>query len=162
MGKQYFKKVAFRKTKTKILGCLIMALLFSCSSSKVSNSFIQPSLGSRTVEILKVNGLQFKDLNKNHKLDKYEDWRLPTDERIQDLIAQMTIEEKVGFMLISTTRMAGDNVFGTPDLRGTKAEITSGFNEEDVVSNVNMFTRKPIPYPQMSTSGTTKGVMERQ
>ena len=103
----------------------------------------------------------FKDLNKNHKLDKYEDWRLPTDERVQDLIAQMTIEEKIGFMLISTTRMAGDNVFGPSNPNAQKTEITSGFNEEDVVSDVNMFTRKPLAYPQMSTSGTTKGVMER-
>jgi beta-glucosidase len=29
------------------------------------------------VKILTVEGLQFKDLNKNGKLDKYEDWRLP-------------------------------------------------------------------------------------
>lgn len=161
MGKQYFKKAAFRKMNIKILGSLMIALLFSCASNNLSKSAVQPSLGSRTVEILKVNGLQFKDLNKNHKLDKYEDWRLTTDERIADLIAQMTIEEKIGFMLISTTRMGGDNVFGTPDLRGAKAEITSGFNEEDLVSNVNMFTRKPLPYPQMSASGTTKGVKER-
>ena len=161
MGKQYFTNIAFGKTKTKVLGCLLIALLFSCSSNKVSKSLVQPALGSRTVDILKVNGLQFKDLNKNHKLNKYEDWRLPIDERVQDLVSQMTIEEKIGFMLISTTRMGGDNVFGTPDLRGAKAEITSGFNEEDVVSQVNMFTRKPIPYPQMSSSGTTKGVMER-
>ncbi len=161
MVHQYLQYSFSHRSKTKVLGCLLIALLFSCSSSKVSNSSVQPQLGSRTVDILKVNGLQFKDMNKNHKLDKYEDWRLATDVRVQDLIAQMTIEEKIGFMLISTTRMGGDNVFGTPDLRGAKAEITSGFNEEDVVSNVNMFTRKPLPYPQMSASGTTKGVMER-
>jgi beta-glucosidase len=161
MGKQYFKEVAFRKTKTKFLGCLIIAFLFSCSSNNISKSVVQPALGSRTVDIMKVKGLQFKDLNKNHKLDKYEDWRLSTDERIQDLIAQMTIEEKVGFMLISTTRMAGDNVFGPSNPNAPKTEITSGFNEEDLVSEMNMFTRKPLPYPQMSASGTTKGVKER-
>lgn len=158
---QYFQQSFLNRTKTKVLGCLLIALLFSCSTNKMSNNSVQPSLGSKTVEILKVNGLQFKDLNKNHKLDKYEDWRLTTDERVQDLISQMTIEEKVGFMLISTTRMAGDQVFGAPNPQAPKTEITSGFNEEDLVSNVNMFTRKPLPYPQMSASGTTKGVMER-
>ena len=30
----------------------------------------------------------FSDLNKNGKLDKYEDYRLPINERIQDLIKQ--------------------------------------------------------------------------
>ncbi|GAB3775223.1 glycoside hydrolase family 3 N-terminal domain-containing protein [Spirosoma horti] len=105
------------------------------------------------------NGLSFKDLNKNGKLDKYEDWRLPVETRVQDLIAQMTIEEKVGFMLISTTRLAGDNSFqqGAP-----KSEITSGFNEEDLVQNMNMFTRKPLPYPMTMAVGTTKGVMQNQ
>ncbi len=161
MINQYFQYSFSYRSKATVLGCLLMAFLFACSSSKVSNSSVQPQLGLRTVDRLKVNNLQFKDLNKNQKLDKYEDWRLPIDERVQDLVSQMTIEEKIGFMLISTTRMGGDNVFGAPNPQGAKAEITSSFNEEDVVSNVNMFTRKPIPYPQMSTSGTTKGVMDR-
>lgn len=140
----------------------LAALSFSmCSTNKTSTSMTQPQLGFRTAEMLKINNLQFKDLNKNHKLDKYEDWRLPTDKRVKDLISQMTIEEKIGFMLISTTRMAGDNVFGRPNPNEPKTEITSGFNETDNVSEVNMFTRKPLPYPQMSASGTTKGVMER-
>lgn len=158
---QYFQQSFLRHPEKKILGFLLIIVLISCSTNKMSNNSVQPSLGSKTVEILKVNGLQFKDLNKNHKLDKYEDWRLTTDERVQDLISQMTIEEKVGFMLISTTRMAGDQVFGAPNPQAPKTEITSGFNEEDLISNVNMFTRKPLPYPQMSASGTTKGVMER-
>ena len=47
-------------------------------------------------EILTVDGLQFKDLNGNGMLDKYEDWRLDVDERIRDLYDQMTLEEKAG------------------------------------------------------------------
>ena len=47
-------------------------------------------------EILTVDGLQFKDLNGNGTLDKYEDWRLDVDERIRDLYDQMTLEEKAG------------------------------------------------------------------
>lgn len=48
--------------------------------------------------ILEVDGLQFKDLNKNGVLDPYEDWRLPVDVRVEDLLSQMTLEEKVGQM----------------------------------------------------------------
>lgn len=47
-------------------------------------------------ELLTVDGLQFKDLNGNGTLDKYEDWRLDVDERIRDLYDQMTLEEKAG------------------------------------------------------------------
>ena len=59
----------------------------------------QPDLGSRVAKTLRVDGLLFKDLNKNDKLDKYEDWRLPLDARVNDLVAQMSIEEKAGLMV---------------------------------------------------------------
>ncbi len=117
----------------------------------------QPTLGYRSVKIILKDGLTFKDLNKNEKLDPYEDWRLSPEVRVQDLISQMTIEEKVGFMLISTTRMAGDNAF---QQGGARTQITSKFNEEDLVQPNNMFTRKPLTVPIMSAAGTTKGVKE--
>jgi beta-glucosidase len=53
------------------------------------------------VTILTVDGFAFKDLNKNGKLDKYEDWRLSADERARDLAAQMTVEQIAGLMLYS-------------------------------------------------------------
>ena len=63
----------------------------------------QARLENRSVEIIQKGKFQFKDLNKNKKLDRYEDWRLPVQERVKDLLGQMTLEEKLGFMLISTT-----------------------------------------------------------
>lgn len=62
----------------------------------------QPVIEGRSASILVVNQLRFKDLNKNNKLDRYEDWRLPADQRIDDLVRQMTLSEKVGMMLINT------------------------------------------------------------
>lgn len=53
------------------------------------------------VKILTVDGLAFKDLNKNGKLDKYEDWRLPVDVRAKDLASQMSVEQIAGLMLYS-------------------------------------------------------------
>ena len=44
--------------------------------------------------IIEADGLKFKDLNKNGELDAYEDWRKDTEERITDLIGQMTLKEK--------------------------------------------------------------------
>ncbi len=54
------------------------------------------------VRIISVNGLAFKDLNKNGKLDGYEDWRLKDDERAKDLSGEMTIEQIAGLMLYSS------------------------------------------------------------
>jgi len=63
-----------------------------------------PTLGyspSSGVVILTLNSLHFKDLNKNGKLDPYEDWRLPVDTRAKDLASKMTIEQIAGLMLYS-------------------------------------------------------------
>jgi beta-glucosidase len=63
-----------------------------------------PTLGYSSksgVKILTVNGLAFKDLDKNGKLDKYEDWRLPVDERAKDLASKLTIDQIAGLMLYS-------------------------------------------------------------
>jgi beta-glucosidase len=53
------------------------------------------------VKILTVDGLAFKDLNKNGKLDRYEDWRKPVAERAKDLASQMTLDQIAGLMLYS-------------------------------------------------------------
>lgn len=119
------------------------------------HSVKQPVLGNRTAKILTVDGLKFKDLNKNGKLDKYEDWRLPAADRSKDLLSKMSVEEKVGFMLISTTRLKNDWSFEAPK---NKDPISSDFNEDDLVATANMFTRKPLPVPVMNAAGTTKAV----
>lgn len=62
----------------------------------------QPRLEVRAKQLIDVDDLQFKDLNGNGKLDPYEDWRLSPSERAADLVAQMTVDEKVGMMLINT------------------------------------------------------------
>src|SRR5258708_3929160 len=63
-----------------------------------------PTLGYSSasgVKIVTVDGLEFKDLNKNGKLDKYEDWRLPGDERAKDLASKMSVAQIAGLMLYS-------------------------------------------------------------
>lgn len=63
-----------------------------------------PTLGyslESGVKILTKDGCFFKDLNKNGKLDKYEDWRLSPDERAKDLASRLSIEQIAGLMLYS-------------------------------------------------------------
>ncbi|SFQ34615.1 glycoside hydrolase family 3 protein [Flavobacterium akiainvivens] len=64
------------------------------------------------VKILTVNGEKFKDLNKNGKLDKYEDWRLPANERAKDLASKMTVEQIAGLMLYSQHQKLPSNPVG--------------------------------------------------
>ncbi|MCQ2147125.1 MAG: glycoside hydrolase family 3 C-terminal domain-containing protein [Bacteroidales bacterium] len=71
---------------------------------------IQPELGARKVNIITEGKYQFKDLNKNGKLDVYEDWRQPMDTRIADLVSQMTLEEKAGLMFHPNIAVKEDGV----------------------------------------------------
>ena len=48
--------------------------------------------------IIEVDGLKFKDHNKNGTLEVYEDWRVDPETRTQDLISQMTVREKIAQM----------------------------------------------------------------
>ena len=45
------------------------------------------------IKLIQVDGLAFKDLNKNGQLDGYEDWRQDADARAADLAGQMSGEE---------------------------------------------------------------------
>lgn len=54
------------------------------------------------VKIIAQDRYAFKDLNKNGTLDAYEDWRLPVNERAQDLAKQMSLEDIAGLMLYSS------------------------------------------------------------
>ena len=51
-----------------------------------------------SVETIYKNDYLFRDLNKNQQLDIYEDARISSALRVNDLLSQMTIEEKVGLM----------------------------------------------------------------
>jgi beta-glucosidase len=64
-----------------------------------------PTLGyspKSGVKILTIDGLKFKDLNKDGKLDVYEDWRIDPKVRAKDLASKMTIEQIAGLMLYSS------------------------------------------------------------
>ncbi|PPK88355.1 beta-glucosidase [Neolewinella xylanilytica] len=139
-----------------LLGLLLSACGRTPSGESMDTAATPPTLGHRSVPLLTADGQSFKDLNRNDSLDPYEDWRLSAEERSRDLLGRMTREEKAGFLLISTTRMENDAGFGP----GGGEPIASGFNEEDQVSETNIFTRKPLDAPMMSSAGTTRAVTE--
>ncbi|MBQ2951987.1 MAG: glycoside hydrolase family 3 protein [Clostridia bacterium] len=64
---------------------------------------IQLTYMPETTTILEVDGLKFKDLNKNGELDVYEDWRKPVEDRVADVYSQMTVEEKAGLLFCTNT-----------------------------------------------------------
>jgi Beta-glucosidase-related glycosidases len=85
---------------TTVVLLLTASMLFA--QGVAEQSAFQPELAVRSKKIITVDGLKFKDLNGNGVLDAYEDWRLSSDERADNLISLMTVEEKAGMMMIDT------------------------------------------------------------
>ncbi|MDR1117423.1 MAG: glycoside hydrolase family 3 protein [Oscillospiraceae bacterium] len=54
---------------------------------------------SNSIPLIEQDGYAFKDLNKNGVLDPYEDWRLPVEDRVADLVGKMTDDDILGLML---------------------------------------------------------------
>ena len=94
---------------------LLALFVLVCSAAAVGVGFgrqqdsvpKQPILGHRSAPLLTADGLTFKDLNRNGKLDPYEDWRLPADVRTADLIQRMSLEELAGLMVHGTLPSGG-------------------------------------------------------
>jgi beta-glucosidase len=120
------------KFSSYLFGMLAIALLStSCKNwteSGTGSRRIVINKGGQTlgydttsgVKILTVKGFAFKDLNKNGKLDKYEDWRLSAEERAKDLASAMTIEQIAGLMLYSAHQAipSGNTRFGASTYNG--------------------------------------------
>lgn len=69
----------------------------TASPRGVANDLLAAQSGVMGAE----EGFLFRDLNKNGKLDIYEDPRRPVAERIEDLLGQMTVAEKAGMLFIN-------------------------------------------------------------
>ena len=74
---------------------------------------------SSGVKLIERDGLYFKDLARCGELLPYEDWRLPSTERAEDLARRLSVEEIAGLMLYSPHQMvpprAGGPFKGTFD-----------------------------------------------
>jgi len=102
-----------------------------------------PTLGyspTSGVKIITLDGLNFKDLNKNGKLDKYEDWRLDVEERAKDLASKLTVEQIAGLMLYSGHQAipAPPRGFGAGTYNG-KPFAESGAKASDITDQQKKF-----------------------
>ncbi len=114
--KKVFKFIGY--TLLSVIG-LIVILLFGIYLKSYFIYKDASKLIGKEASILNIDGKEFRDLNKNGKLDTYEDSRATIEDRITDLISQMTIEEKAGAMFISMAAMNND---------GSLSETQSAFN----------------------------------
>lgn len=101
--------------KTLSVSALTLALLASSCGPKITqeehdNFILLHQKGGKSISYCPKSGVQllydkgyaFKDLNKNGKLDIYEDWRMAPEDRAADLASQISIEHIAGLMLYSS------------------------------------------------------------
>jgi len=143
------------KKRTKLLAAGLLTTMiagYSCSPKwaeadkgtfkLISNEGGQTLGYSSTsgVKILTIDRLAFKDLNKNGKLDTYEDWRLPVDVRAKDLASKLSVEQMAGLMLYSGHQAipsaAGGRLGGT---YGSKQFKESGAQSSDLTDQQKKF-----------------------
>ncbi len=90
--------------------------------------------------------LTYRDLNKNGRLDPYEDPRRPVEERVEDLLSQMTLEEKAGLMFHT---MLGANEDGSL-VEGLDAMGRLPTSEMVINRCMNHFNVHALPAPRLA------------
>ncbi len=117
-----------------------------------SQSMKDMSLLGAEAPILKINGFVFRDLNKNGKLDIYEDSRTEINSRVDDLIKQMNLEEKAGSIFINMAAM---------NSTGKLSNVMSPTNPFSLLleSNVEMVARKKMTHVNILQSPSPEAMI---
>ena len=109
----------------------------------------RPRLSAANAEkFIQVDGEWFKDMNGNGELDPYEDWRLTSTERANDLLSKMSVEEKAGSLIFSA--IGGKNGSTATDFTGEPFSGARDYdNEELYTSHEVMITVDGVNYSPM-------------
>ena len=116
----------------------------SCQEKKTEDTFTEVTISKSQLFISSDDG-SYRDLNKNGRLDTYEDPTASVSSRIEDLISQMTIEEKSGMMFINGAAVSLDALpDGKEGLEGPAAMMPSA-KENIEIRKMNHFNVWSIP-----------------
>ena len=123
-----------------LISVLIVNFIFSPIERVIYLAKLKPE-----VKTLDIDGMSFLDLNKNNKLDRYEDYRLDTAQRVEDLISQMTLEEKVGTLFHPPVTINPDWMFRLYSLFVDGGKLTES---EIINQHINHFNLYGNPKPE--------------
>jgi beta-glucosidase len=112
-----------------VVAALYATNLFLKPISKMKASLAQASIATP----IKVGAQAFRDLNRNGSLDPYEDYRIAAADRVEDLLSQMTLEEKVGQMFHPPVLIEPDPLF-----RVFLEAMNAGTSIEELISRKSL------------------------
>ena len=93
-----------------------------------------------------VDGVSFRDLNRNGRLDPFEDPKLPVGDRVEDLLARLSIEELVGLMFHTVIEAGTDGEL----LVGPGRIAKSGAREVVLGKHITHFNVHALRNPRMA------------
>ena len=95
--------------------------------------------GGEAVRIISRENNQYRDLNKNGKIDIYEDSDFSAKERAEDLLIKMTLQEKVGQMFHPPISVQGGLVSSLMNLVSGRSLSTKSLILEKYISHFNLY-----------------------
>jgi beta-glucosidase len=126
-----------------ILTISIAFLWISVSGNKTAKQYL--ALAGPEVKIIAADSISFRDLNKNGILDIYEDPRRSTEDRIEDLISKMNLEEKAGMMFIPPISMKKDgSIAEKPSVNDVFSLMAPGTSKMLFGKYINHFSNNPL------------------
>ena len=109
---------------------------------------VAKNASSTPAGILTVNGLNFKDLSKDGKLDAYEDWRLSDICRAKDLTAKLTLAQKIGLMT-EVSNIGSGSIDG-----GVPINVASLITDTLIDGGTPQYVRQALDRVATSINGT--------
>ena len=138
MGSSVFSRIFL--ISLFVISVLIVNFIFSPIERVIYLAKLKPE-----VKTLDIDGMPFRDLNKNNELDQYEDYRINNAQRVEDLISQMTLEEKVGTLFHPPVTINPDWMFRLYSLFVDGGKLTES---EIINQHINHFNLYGNPKPE--------------
>ena len=138
MGSSVFSRIFL--ISLFVISVLIVNFIFSPIERVIYLAKLKPE-----VKTLDIDGMSFRDLNKNNELDQYEDYRINNAQRVEDLISQMTLEEKVGILFHPPVTINPDWMFRLYSLFVDGGKLTES---EIINQHINHFNLYGNPKPE--------------
>ena len=126
------KNMTFKRIMAIVLSAMMLISFVPAMGEETERHYIEPTwvenengptIGYTVKGVVEVDGKFYKDSNGNGTLEAYENWELSDEERAKDLVTRMTIDEKIGMMLIRS-RGLGINA-ATSGMDGLLDEVES-------------------------------------